>query len=71
MKENFILPQKSVLNQIKVSDISVELPDLKNIQESKAIAIANWMMNWIKNDLASGNIKINVYFLQNQTWHIF
>lgn len=59
MKENFILPQKSVLNQIKVSDISVELPDLKNIQESKAIAIANWMMNWIKNDLASGNIKVN------------
>lgn len=59
MKDNFILPQKSSLTQIKVSDISIDLPDLKNISESKAIAIANWMMKWINNDLASGNINVN------------
>lgn len=59
MKDNFILPQKSSLNQIKVSDIGIDLPDLKNISESKAIAIAKWMMKWINNDLASGNINVN------------
>ncbi len=59
MKDNFILPQKSGLKQIKVSDISLELPDLKNISESKAIAIANWLMKWIKKDLESGNINVN------------
>ena len=59
MKDNFILPQKAKLNQIKVSDISFELPDLKNISESKAIAIANWMMSWLKHDLESGAININ------------
>lgn len=59
MKDNFILPQKSGLKQIKVSDISVELPDLKIISESKAIAIANWLMKWIKKDLESGNINVN------------
>lgn len=59
MKNNFILPQKSNLKQIKVSNIGIDLPDLKNISESKAIAIANWMMNWIKTDLANGNIQVN------------
>lgn len=59
MKDNYILPQKSGLKQIKVSDIGIDLPDLKNISESKAIAIANWLMKWIKNDLTSGNIKAN------------
>ena len=59
MKENYILPQKSNLRQIKVNNIEVDLPDLKNISESKAIAIANWMMSWLKQDLASGKIKVN------------
>ncbi len=59
MKDNYILPQKSGLKQIKVSDIGIDLPDLKNISESKAIAIANWLMKWIKNDIASGIIKTN------------
>lgn len=51
MKEvKYVLPQKSSLKQIKVSDIEIDLPDLKNISESKAIAIAKWMMNWIDSD---------------------
>lgn len=51
MKEvKYVLPQKSSLKQIKVSDIEINLPDLKNISESKAIAIAKWMMNWIDSD---------------------
>lgn len=60
MKEDiYILPQKAELKQIKISDISVGAPDLKNIFESKAIAIAKWMMKWIEADLKSGNIAVN------------
>ncbi len=46
----YILPQKSALIQIKVSDINFPLPDLKNITESKAVAIAKWLMHWIDCD---------------------
>ncbi|CDE88729.1 TPA: hypothetical protein CPT81_05030 [Candidatus Gastranaerophilales bacterium HUM_20] len=57
MKEvKYVLPQKSSLKQLKVSDIELDLPDLKNITESKAIAIAKWLMNWIDND---SNVKPN------------
>lgn len=57
MKENkYILPQKANLYQIKVSDITAELPDLKNISESKAVAIAKWLTAWIDSDK---NIKPN------------
>lgn len=56
---NFILPQKSELVQIKVSDIEFELPDLKNITQSKAIVIGKWLIDWIKHDLSCGKIKVN------------
>ena len=46
----YVLPQKSNLQQIKVSDITVSLPDLKNINESKAIAIGKWLIYLIEND---------------------
>ena len=46
----YVLPQKSDLQQIKVSDITIPLPDLKNINESKAIAIGKWLMHLIDND---------------------
>ena len=51
MKETgYILPRKANFYQIKVSDINTELPDLKNIKESKAVAIAKWLMGRIDND---------------------
>ena len=46
----YVLPQKSDLQQVKVSDITIPLPDLKNINESKAIAIGKWLMHLIDND---------------------
>lgn len=55
-KCDYILPQKAELKQIKIDDISMDLPDLKNIKESKAIAIAKWLMSWIDSDLANGKI---------------
>lgn len=58
-EQNFILPQKSDLIQIKTSDISFELPDLKNINESKTVIIAKWMIDWIKHDLGCGKIQTN------------
>ena len=64
----YLLPQKSSLHKIKVSDINIELPDLKNIEESKAVAIAKWLMNWIDNDKT---IKPNYFFRQSLSWHIY
>lgn len=55
----FILPQKSDLIQIKTSDIDFPMPDLKNITESKAVAIAKWLMDWLKSDLEAGKISVN------------
>ena len=55
--ENLI--KKNDLKTIKTSDISADLPDLKNITESKAFAISKWMADWIKTDLKSGKIKTN------------
>lgn len=58
-ENNFILPQKADLIQIKTSDIDYELPDLKNISESKAVVIARWLTDWIKHDLECGKIAVN------------
>lgn len=50
--------KKNELEEITISQISADLPNLKNIQESKAMAIAKWMADWIKADLKNGNIKV-------------
>ncbi len=52
----YVLPQKSKLKQIEISEINKELPDLKNITEPKAVVIAKWLMGRIDNDT---NIKPN------------
>ena len=59
MKRKYIQPQKSKLRQIKTSDITFQLPDLKAIKASKAITIAKWMMQWLDNDLKSEKIQVN------------
>ncbi len=46
----YVLPQKSSLHQIKTCDITIPLPDLKNINESKALAIGKWLMHLIDSD---------------------
>lgn len=59
-KENeYIFPQKSSLTKIDISSIDMDLPDLKNIFESKSVVIAKWLMSWIEHDLACGKISIN------------
>lgn len=54
---SFMLLDKSNLKRLKVKDISINLPDLKNIYESKAIVIANWLIDWIEADYKAGKIK--------------
>ena len=45
--------------KINIKNINIDLPDLKNIKESKAIIVAKCLINWIKTDLKSGKIKPN------------
>lgn len=59
MQDSYVLLKKSQLRQLKVTDISVELPDLKNVPTAKSIAIGKWIAAWIEADLAVGKIQIN------------
>ncbi len=58
-KENYLFPKKSELVKIDISEIMAELPDLKNIDESKSVVIGKWIAGWIKEYLASGKIEEN------------
>lgn len=51
--------KKNDLKTIKISDISADLPDLKNTIESKAITIGKWLTGNIKNGLKNGKLKEN------------
>ena len=46
----YSLLQKSELKQIRVNDITMSVPDLKNTKDSKATTIGKWLMNIIDND---------------------
>lgn len=59
MDKKYIFHSKSSLNRINVSDIELPLPDLKNITEPKALAIAKWLIQWIENDLKNEKIQEN------------
>lgn len=55
--DKFLLLDKSELRKLSIKDISIALPDLKNIFESKAIVIANWLIDWIEIDFKAGKIE--------------
>lgn len=55
-KDEFLLLDKSKLRKLNKQDISIALPDLKNIFDSKVVAIANWLIEWIETDYKAGNI---------------
>lgn len=57
MKDNFLLLDKSELKRLTMKDISIALPDLKNIYESKAVVISNWLIDWIETDFKAGDIR--------------
>lgn len=58
-EDSYILLKKKDLTKIKFSDIDAELPDLKNIFESKAVVIGKWLISWIECSLKSGKIYTN------------
>ena len=49
--------QKNKLKQISTVELAGSLPELKNIEKSKATAIAEWLANFIEQGLNSGKIK--------------
>ena len=51
MNTNYICPQKSSFRTVAITDIDIDLPDLKNIYESKSVAIAKWLMHYIQHGL--------------------
>jgi DNA-binding GntR family transcriptional regulator len=55
--EKFLLLDKSKLKRLSIKDISIPLPDLKNIFESKSIVIANWIIDWLEVDFSAERIK--------------
>ena len=57
--ENHIAPKKSELIKIKISDITAKKPDLKDINEAKAIIIGKWIAAWITKEIAEGKIQEN------------
>lgn len=50
-------PEKNNLRKLSVKDISIKVPDLKNVFESKAVVIANWLVDWIKADYSERKIQ--------------
>lgn len=56
---DYILPQKAELKKLKISDINFQKPDLKNIPTSKAIAVSQWLKDWIKSGLKDGSIQVD------------
>lgn len=55
--DDFVLVDKNDLRKLNVKDITIPFPDLKNIFESKAVVIANWLVKWIETDFKAGKIK--------------
>lgn len=55
--EKFLLLDKAKLTKLSVKDISLPLPDLKDIFQSKAVVIADWLVDWLVADFRAGKIK--------------
>lgn len=58
-RTEYIFPKKSELRKIKISEINAKLPDLKNTNDSKAVAVGKWIAGWITNALKEGKIEVN------------
>lgn len=59
MNKEYLFLKKSELKTIDISEFNSNLPDLKNIFESKSIVIGKWLAKKIEKGLISGDIHIN------------
>jgi DNA-binding GntR family transcriptional regulator len=64
--EKFIFPKKSEFKKIEISEITSELPDLKNQNEGKGVVIGKWLAAWIKQSYDEGKICAN-YILPSKS----
>ena len=49
--------EKAQLTRIEISQLPKKLPEFKKSKVTKDILIAQWLENWIKEDVKSGKIK--------------
>ncbi len=59
MNKEYIFPKKSGFKAIDISQVDINLPDLKNICESKSVVIGKWLMKYIELGLKNNKIEIN------------
>ena len=59
MLKEYIFPKKSDFTKISISDVNIELPEIKNISESKSAVIGQWLMKYIESGLKSEKISVN------------
>ena len=59
MNKEYIFPKKSDFKPIDITDIDIELPDLKNISEAKSVVIGKWLMEYIEHALGKHEIEVN------------
>lgn len=59
MNKDYILPKKSSFTAINIADIDLELPELKNISESKSVTIGKWLIKYIENGLRNKKLSVN------------
>ena len=56
---NFMFPKKSELTSLDISLFNNELPDLKNIFDSKVSVISKWLTEKISKGLSNGTMKVD------------
>ena len=59
MHKDYIFPKKSDFTKISISDVNIELPELKDISESKSAVIGQWLMKYIEQGLKTEKISVN------------
>lgn len=59
MNKEYIFPKKSDFKTISISDVDIELPELKDISESKSVVIGKWLMKYIEKSLKTNKIEVN------------
>jgi len=59
MNKEYIFPRKSSFTAIDISQVDIELPELKDISESKSVVIGKWLIKYIEHALKNNKIEVN------------
>ena len=58
MNNSYRCAKKSDFKNLSINDIGIDLPDLKNIFESKAVVIGKWLIKYIEHGLNTGSVEV-------------